>query len=357
MKRISLLLTSLILFCGWVGAQDDKISFNETEHDFGTIGEKNGSVTCDFVLTNNSAVPILITNATAACGCTRPVWTKEPIEPGKKGTIYVSYNPLGRVAPFNKPITVYINTLSNPIYLKIKGTVVAGELVKKKPEEIYPVALGSYLLKTKDVDFGQVDLNKAKTIRLEVFNNSDQPVAQKTVKLPKYLAVAFDPVIIPAKTAGSVVVTMNANESSLYGNLSGAFTLLINEVHQSIPYSATVLDDFSQWPATKKANAGKINLSVSEVNFGNFSSGTTRTLKISNSGKSVLNIRSIRSSDPAVTVSKSQFAVNPGEIVDLKISTDAKKVQSKLSSNLVIVSDDPNAPVSEITILATNRNP
>jgi len=357
MKRISLLLTSLILFCGWVGAQDDKISFNETEHDFGTIGERNGSVTCDFVLTNNSAVPILITNATASCGCTRPVWTKEPIEPGKKGTVSVTYNPLGRVAPFDKPVMVYINTLSKPMSLKIKGTVVAGELVKKKPEEIYPVALGNYLLKTNSVDFGQINLNKAKTIRMEVFNNSDQSVVQKTVKLPKYLAVAFDPVIIPAKTAGSMEVTINANESSLYGNLSGAFTLLINEVHQSIPYSATVLDDFSQWSATKKASAGKINLSASELNFGNFSSGTTRTLKISNSGKSVLNIRSIRSLNPAVTVSKSQFTVNPGEIVDVKINADAKKFQSKLSSNVLIVSDDPNTPVSEITILATNRNP
>jgi len=357
MKRISVLLTSLFLFCGWVGAQDDKISFNETEHDFGTIGEKNGSVTCDFVLTNNSNVPILISNATASCGCTKPVWTKEPIEPGKKGTVSVTYNPLGRVASFAKPVTVYINTQAKPIYLRIKGNVVAGEIVKKKPEEIYPVALGNYLLKTKDLNFGQIYMNKAKIMRLEVFNNSDQPVTQKTMKLPKYLTVAFNPVVIPAKTAGSVEVTVSASENDLYGDLSGNFTLLINEVRQSFPYSATVLDDFSQWTESKKASAGKINLSASEINFGNFSSGTTRTLRIANSGKSVLNIRSIRSSDPAITVSKSQFVVNVGEIVDVKINVDTKKISSKLSSTLMIVSDDPYASLSEVTVVSTNRNP
>jgi len=353
MKRISLLLTSLILLCGWVGAQNAKISFNENEHDFGVIGEKNGNATVNFVLTNNSTDPIVITNAVASCGCTKPVWTKEPIEPGKQATIAVSYNPIGRIGPFAKTVTIYLNSQSTPVYLKIKGTVVKGEIAKKKPEEEYPVALGSYLLKSKELNFGQISWNDSKNIRLEVFNNSDKSITQQVMKLPKYLKVIFDPVIIPTKTAGVVDVTVSVPESNFYGNLSGEFTILINGVRQSFPYSANVLDDFSKWTATKKANAGKINLSATELNFGNFSSGNSRTLKISNSGKSVLNIHSIQSSDPAVNVSKTHFAVNPEEIVDIKVNVDAKKVQSKLSAKLSIISDDPNTPVSEISVVGT----
>jgi len=353
MKRISLLLTSLIIFCGWVGAQNDKISFNETEHDFGVVGEKNGNVTCDFVFTNNSNNSIVITNAVAACGCTKPVWTKEPVEPGKRGTISVSYNPLGRVGVFSKPVTVYFNNQSTPIIVKIKGTVVRADVAKKKPEDDYPVALGSYLLKSKDLNFGRIGLKEAKTIRLEVFNNSDKPVTQKTVKLPKYLTVAFNPAIIPVKTAGVMDVTMNVQENNLYGNLLSDFTLLINDTRQSFPFSATVLDDFSQWTAAKKASAGKINVNSSEINFGNLSAGNSRTLKISNSGKSALNVRSIQSSDPLVTVSKSHFVVNPGEIVDVKVNADIKKIQSRLSAKLSIISDDPNMPISEISVITT----
>ena len=349
MKRISLLLTGLFLLCGWVEAQNEKISFNETDHNFGVIGEKDGNATFNFILTNNSDEPIVVTNVVASCGCTKPVWTKEPVEPGKKGTISVSYNPLGRVAPFVKTITVTISNQA-PVYLKIRGTVV------QSFQEKYPVALGSYRMKTKDLNFGQIEWKGTKTIHWEVFNNSDKPITQKTLKLPKYLTVNFNPVIIPAKTAGVVDVTLNAQDNSNYGNLSGELELLINEVRQSFSYSATVVDDFSQWEATKKTNAGKINVSDYEMDFGDFSSGNSKTLKIANSGKAPLTVHAIQSSDPLVSISKNHFVINTGEIVEIKVTVDSKKIQSKLSSKLLIITDDPNTPVYEIGVFASIKN-
>jgi hypothetical protein len=357
MKRFNLLFTCLILFCGFAVAQNDKISFNETSHDFGEIGERDGNATCEFILTNNSDAPIVITNVQASCGCTKPVWTKEPIEPKKTGTISVSYNPLGRPGSFNKTISVFMLNQTNPIQLKIVGNVVSGEVANKKltPEEQYPIAMGAYLLKTKDLNFSKIGFKESKSIKLEVFNNSDKPLTQQAVKLPKYLTVAFSPEVIPAKTAATMNVTMEVLDETLFGNLAGKFSLLINGAPQTLSYSATVLDDFSVWTATKKANAGKINLSSTEINFGNFTSGASRTLKISNSGKSPLTVRNIQSSNPSITVSKPHFVVNPGEIAEVKINVDTKKIQSKLSSSLSIFTDDPNMPVSEITVLA-NKN-
>jgi len=355
MKRISLLVTSLILFCGWAVAQNAKISFNESEHDFGVIGEKNGNATFNFVFTNNSSDPIVITNAIASCGCTKPVWTKEPIEPGKQGSIEVSYNPVGRIGAFDKTITVYLNNdQSAPAKVKIKGTVVQSDGVKKKPEDEYPVALGKYLLKTKDLNFGQVNWKKAKSISLDVFNSSDSPITQTTMKLPKDLTVNFNPVTIPAKTAGVMVVTLNVQDNNSYGDLLGDFTLLVNNVRQSFPFSATVIDDFSQLTPQQKANAGKINVTPSEVKFSNISaSGGSQILKVANSGKSALNIRSIQSTDPEVTVSKSHFVVNPGQIVDVKVNV--KKTTSGLSAKLSIISDDPNTPIYVLSVSAVNK--
>ena len=352
MKRICILLSSLILFCGWTGAQSDKLVFNEYEHDFGTIGEKDGTAIFDFIMTNKSNEPVVISRVSATCGCTMPVWSKEPIAPGKTGTITVSYNPLGRVAPFAKTITVYTNQPA-PNHLKIKGEVVR-EKVKIVPEEAYPVAMGNYLLKTKELQFGKVGWKEAKTIRLEVFNNSDVPVTQKILKLPKYVSVDFSPVTIPAKSAATIDVNLNVQDNNFFGNLSDEITIQINDVRQSFPLTVTVLDDFSQWTTSQKANAGKINISASEINFGDFSSGNSRTLKISNSGKSLLNVRAIQSSDPSITVSKTKFGINPGEIAEIKVNVDNKKVQSGLSSTLAIVTDDPNRPVCEI-IIAANR--
>lgn len=354
MKRIYLLLTCLVLFCGGVWAQNGKTSFNETTHDFGVIGERDGYANFDFLLTNNSAEPIVITKVAASCGCTTPTWTKEPIEPKKQGTISVSYNPLGRIGPFTKTITVFVNQ-GSPTYLKIKGEVVQGKK-KVDPEETYPVAIGDYRLKSKDLKFGQVGWKEEKTIRLEVFNSSDKPITQKIFKLPKYMTVTFEPAVIPAKTAAFIDVSLNTQDDNNYGNLSGEIILLINEVRQSLSYSATVLDNFSQWTTEKKTNAGKINVSMSAIDFGNFSSGIGKTLKISNSGKSVLNVHAIQSSDPSITVSKAKFSINPGEIVEIKVNADSKKIQSKsLSSTLAIITDDPNMPIYEIPITANKK--
>jgi len=354
MKRIYLLLTSLIFLCGGMGAQTDKIIFNETEHDFGAIGEKDGVAGFEFIFTNNSKAPVVVTKVLTSCGCTTPIWTKEPVEPGKQGKIDVSYNPLGRPNAFVKTISVYFDQ-SAPVYLRIKGVVEPGKK-NLPPEEAYPVALGDYLLKSKDLDFGTVGLNGTKTIRLEAFNNSGAPVAQKIMKLPKYLSVTFNPVVIPAKTAGTIDVNFNAQDENSYGNLSGNISIMLNNVQQSFAYSASVLDDFSQWTSEKKTNAGRINVSASEIDFGDFSSGSGKTLKISNSGKSVLNVRAVQSSDPAVSVSKTRFIVNPGEIAEIKVNAENKKIQSNaFSSKLTIVTDDPLKPVYEIIVTANKK--
>ena len=352
MKRIGLLLTGIFLFCGLAGAQNEKISMNEKDHNFGVIGDKDGSASFDFILTNNSDAPVVITNVTTSCGCTTPRWTREPIEKGKTGSITVSYNASGK-GPFSKSITVTTNQTS-PIYLTIRGEVVSSEVLAKRlhPEQEYPVAIGNYLLKTKELSFNRVSLNEKKTISLEVFNNSDKPITQKIFKLPKYITVDFDPVIIPAKTAAKVDVNLEVQDPNLYGDLSGEVILLINEDRQSFTYSATVAEDFSKWTTTQKANAGKINVSASEIKFDNSSSGNSRVLKISNSGKSDLNIHSIKGSDPSITVSKSSLVVTPGEIAEIKVKVDNKKIQSNSSSSLVIITDDPNTPVYKIALTA-----
>jgi hypothetical protein len=334
-----------------VHAQNDKISFSETTHDFGTIIETGGNVSCNFVVTNNSDAPLIITNVSASCGCTTPQWTREPIEPGKTGSVTATYSPVGRVAPFTKTITVSTN-LSSPITLRIKGEVVKG-VVTRQPGKDYVVKLGDYLLKTQNLDFKSVAPDEVKIVRLEVFNNSEIPVTQSVNILPKSIAVTFNPTIVPPKTEATIDVSFDAKTINQFGKFKGEVNILINGVSHAFPYSAIILDDFSKWTATKKAQAGKINASFSELTFGNFSKkNDTRTVKLSNSGKSRLNIKNIQSESPLIKVSKTILSIEPGEIAELKVSIDGKKVKSDLNTVVAIISDDPKTPVYEITVTA-----
>ena len=101
-----------------------KITFKELEHNYGTL-QKGGDGNCEFVFTNDGNEPLILTGVRASCGCTTPTWTKEPVMPGKTGTIKVRYN-TNNVGSFTKTITVTsnaVNVSNSRIVLKIKGKV------------------------------------------------------------------------------------------------------------------------------------------------------------------------------------------------------------------------------------------
>ncbi|MDX9748739.1 MAG: DUF1573 domain-containing protein [Paludibacter sp.] len=123
MKRIVLLL-SLAVFAGLLMAQQPVLTFDKTTHDFGKIKEENGLASVSFTFTNKGDAPLVINRVQAACGCTTPTWTREPILPGKKGTVTAAYNPQNRPGSFIKTITVYSNAGSNATVLTIKGDVI-----------------------------------------------------------------------------------------------------------------------------------------------------------------------------------------------------------------------------------------
>lgn len=100
-----------------------KIDFEEVVYNFGNIQESKGGVVHNFEFTNAGNANLVIIDATAQCGCTRPEFPKQPIAPGKKGNIKVTFNPSGRPGNFEKTITVRTNGSPSKVRLKIKGNV------------------------------------------------------------------------------------------------------------------------------------------------------------------------------------------------------------------------------------------
>jgi archaellum component FlaG (FlaF/FlaG flagellin family) len=123
MKKLSFLLVTL-LFAGVAFAQNVAISFDKTSHDFGKIKEQDGLATITFTVKNTGTEPLVISRVQASCGCTTPTWTKDPILPGKTGTITASYNPANRPGTFVKTISVFSNAGADAKILTIKGEVI-----------------------------------------------------------------------------------------------------------------------------------------------------------------------------------------------------------------------------------------
>ena len=85
------------------------ILFFETEHDFGQVKEGK-KVTCKYTFENTGNADLIILNAKATCGCTKPSYSKKPIAPGKTGSLEVTFNTKGRVGNQRKNVSITANT-------------------------------------------------------------------------------------------------------------------------------------------------------------------------------------------------------------------------------------------------------
>jgi hypothetical protein len=125
MKKIfsvSGLLVGAIMVMSF-GFQSEGLKFEKTTHTFGKV-KQNLPVSVEFSFTNAGTKSIIIEDATAECGCTKPEFPPRPIAPGKTGVIKVTYDSKAMGA-FTKKITVKLVNNSNPVELLIKGEVIS----------------------------------------------------------------------------------------------------------------------------------------------------------------------------------------------------------------------------------------
>jgi hypothetical protein len=136
MKRVFTALAIALCFATGINAQNKDnvgatqnqapasnadIKFDKMTHDFGTV-KWGGNGDCEFKFTNTGKDPLILSNCQGSCGCTVPTCPKEPILPGKSGSIKVHYD-TKRPGPINKQVTVQSNAKSGTQTIKITGTV------------------------------------------------------------------------------------------------------------------------------------------------------------------------------------------------------------------------------------------
>jgi hypothetical protein len=137
MKKLTLFTLMLMMGIFVAFAQGKaELKFEKTTHDFGTFSEEDPVVTYIFKFTNKGDAPLVIHQAVASCGCTVPEYTKEPIKPGAKGEIKVTYNGAGRFpGQFRKTITIHSNAENDLVRLYIKGDMTPKSLDLKEAVE------------------------------------------------------------------------------------------------------------------------------------------------------------------------------------------------------------------------------
>jgi len=107
-------------------ADAPKVQVEKATYEFGEItqGEK---VSYTFKFKNVGKTPLIITNATATCGCTQPEYPAEPVKPGEDGEIKVTFDSTGKLGLQDKVVTITSN--ANP---KFEELHLVGNVKEKK---------------------------------------------------------------------------------------------------------------------------------------------------------------------------------------------------------------------------------
>lgn len=87
--------------------------FDRIRIETGPIGEDDGPKSYDFEWQNVGNKPLVITRVTTTCGCAAPSWDKQPVKPGEKARITVTYHPKGHPGSFVRKIFLFTQLAEN----------------------------------------------------------------------------------------------------------------------------------------------------------------------------------------------------------------------------------------------------
>ena len=351
MKHMLSLATLIFTFGLLAHAQT--LKFDNNQHDFGTIKEEGGPVEYIFTYVNSGKEAVALTNVKASCGCTTPSWTKEPVLPGKKGEIKVSYNPKNRPGNFNKSITVTTTEATGNTYaLTIKGVVTPRP---RGVEDDYPQKLGNLRLKTSSLYF-DVPNTETKSDTFFLYNESDKAMTLAFARTPKHLSIKAEPATLQPKQKGTIVATFNAAEKKDWGNVYERITVITNDTQDSVKHlhlNANIVEDFSKMTEKERKNAPVASFDTDKYDWGSVIEGTQveHNFVLTNKGKSDLIIRKTKASCGCTVVQPAKTTLKPGESTDIKTTFNSNRRTGKQQKNITIITNDPNKSTNVLTIL------
>ena len=88
------------------------LTFEEDVYDFGSLPAA-AKVDHYVKFTNTGKSPLIIRDAKGSCGCTVPVWPKEPIAPGATDSMKITYEAGNQKGKQRKIVTLHTNTVKD----------------------------------------------------------------------------------------------------------------------------------------------------------------------------------------------------------------------------------------------------
>lgn len=358
MKYRLLLVLLSVTAISWA---QPKMTFLETEHNFGEIAEEGGAVRHIFFFTNTGDAPLIVAGVQASCGCTTPSWTQEEVPPGGKGEIVAEYNPFNRPGRFSKSLTVRSNAQNATMELKIRGLV---NPKPRSPEQDFPTEQGGLRMQSQYLQLGNLTTEKPITKVFPIYNaTADSMWIADSIQAPGGVTVGFYPDTLAPGKAGQLYVTLDpGHESITLGYNPIPVRITTNQLQQATKafmVLATVEEYFPPMSAEELEKAPRMVFESRYYDFGEIDQGEidSTTFVLKNEGQSPLIIREARPNCACITVGLTTMEVAPGATATLTVRFNSEGRRGMQNKSVTLFSNDPLAPTQEVKFRATVKAP
>ena len=354
MSRKIILLILLSLYGLGARAQGTLV-FESPNWDFGSIREADGPVSHTFTGENRGDKPLVILDVMTSCGCTAPRFSKQPVLPGQKTEITVTYDPTNRPGIFSKDLTVYSSERKKVATLTVQGSVTPRP---KSLEELYPVDAGGGLRLTSTLNaFAYIRIGQPVQSTFGYVNDSRHTIRLELRPLTTsgLLRTEAPTTIAPGERGSINVSYLIPAEQPRYGTIDDALEVVVNGRS-----NGTILVTHGIGVDSPAENPGgeipRSEYSENILKFGPVKRSESLrrlALTLSNTGTADLIVRSVEGEGHVATTLAPGLRIAPGGTFRAEILLNPKDQEyGVLSEHLVVVTNDPVRPMRRIRITA-----
>jgi len=290
-----------------------RIVFEETEHDFGSMGEQQ-TVKHTFTFKNGGDATLVIDNITTTCGCTGTLLSDKEILPGKTGNIEVTFKSGRSGGQKKKSIIVHSN---DPTQVQLRLYIMANVVIpiEVRPSSLYWVAEANVTSVRRVELLYKPDL--AVNITVQPKNDADAPGHAIDVRYDGKL-----PIGLFRETL--TILTDNPEHQKLVVHLRGKVT-------------------------------GPVKVMPDTVNFGVVQEDAvlTRLIRVNSTKKDDFEVTGVESTNPLISTELSKLGGIGG--YEIKVTLKEKPSRGAVSGKLLVRTNDPSQNLLEIPVYAFVR--
>lgn len=358
-KTLLSLIATLSSAASFAGPQ---LVWLNSVHNFGAFKEDLGPVTCTFKAVNTGDEPVVVIDARANCGCTRPTYTRKPVAPGDTLCVSVAYDPQGRPGRFSKQVKVTANTDMKSYVLAVRGTVIGASTTLKSR---YPEEVGPYRISNRIAPFGETLKGHVLAAAVNIYNPTADTIRPAVTNVPSFINALFRPTVIPPGEQAILSMTAYTDRTPLYGIIEDWLTLVPNEAspenYIDISTVMIVNEDFSKLTPEQLAAAPVAKVSQTLLDFGVIDpedvDPAVREFTITDNGHEQLAVRRLFSPDKAVAIKASSMKARQGRKITVSVAlipsllTDGQIAEGIINSRITLITNDPSNPTQIIRVV------